>query len=266
MTWNRRTAWEVRERGESGEGNFMLRRLLVGLKKGFLGLFCGDFSDGVVEVSVVVVEIVQQLRHLWWWLMSFLFCRGVELGVNFFSFDFPNAPPPLYIWRCVHFLFSRCVFLIFSFFLIFKQLMEVEMEVEQMLLVQLVLVLSLLFFGLLFLLLLLLLLLLLVLFCGSVFFPFWSPQSPLLRVCLGGPQVRGQDWWLGRWFFLGYCCWRCYCWCCCSCWWSTSMGRFLINDLVVCRTSSLTSCPPQPPSSAVPYRLVCSGWPGSLPY
>ena len=36
----------------------MLRGLLGVLKRGLLGVFCGDFSGGVVKVPVVVVEIV----------------------------------------------------------------------------------------------------------------------------------------------------------------------------------------------------------------
>ena len=191
--------------------------------------------------------------------MSFLFSWRVGLGANFFIFGFPTV-----LFRFVEdSISSGCslsVFYFFALFLDFWQVMEVVMEIEvevvYMLLLQLVLVLSLLLFWLLFLLLLLLLFLLLLdqLFCWSSFSPFWSPGSTLLPVCLGGPQITGQDWWSGRWFFPGY-----YCWCCCCGGCLTYVGRFLINNIVVCRTCGVASWPPWTPPSAGPYKSVNQG-------
>ena len=59
--WIGGTAWEVKERGDLGEGNFMMRGLFQRdlLKRGLLGVvLAGNFLMGVVEVGIVLGAIV----------------------------------------------------------------------------------------------------------------------------------------------------------------------------------------------------------------
>ena len=201
-----------------------MQRGLLGVWRGVCwGCLVGIFQVGVVECRLLSKRLCWVLlcRDLWWWLISFLFCRCVGLGVEFFfSFGFFTVYPPPLICRGLHLLrmFSSMFFFL-AFFLDFLAVdggcnggcygccTDITGSVGSgVVAATFLVVVSVVVFA------LASVASSVVLWIG-VFFPFWSSGSNLLPVCLGGPQVSEQDWWLGRWFFPGYCCW------CCSCCW-----------------------------------------------
>ena len=88
--WIRRTACEVKERGELGRrGSQAVGIVAVGFIE--VGSFGGDFFTGMVEVTVIVVAIVLEaiVVSLWWGAgMNFFFCWGIRLFTK--SFGFPH--------------------------------------------------------------------------------------------------------------------------------------------------------------------------------